>query len=255
MKSRLTALLASAVLGGSLLFVSAGIATAAAPTTAGPAGKGICATAAAASKTSITVIALRAFGNCEIDRRFASLTVLSSKVSSSKVLTPADAAALQAEISATRTGLSALKATIDAETSIPALKADIVKIATEFRVYLLVIPQVNLTNAADAVLAAQAKFATVNTNLAAKIAAAKAAGKDTTAAQTDLDAMNAAVTAAAGLAGPLPAQLLALTPAQYNAGTAGPVLKTARANLVAARNDLKTAVADAKACRAALKAL
>jgi len=255
MKSRITALVASFALGGSLLFISAGVATAAGPATTGPTGKGVCATEAAASRSSITVVALRAFGNCEIDRRFATLTTLSTKVSSSKVLTPSDAAALQSEIGATRSGLTDLKTTIDAETSIPALKADIVKIATEFRVYLLVAPQVHLTNAADGVLFAQTKFATVNTNLAARIAAAKAAGKDTTAAQADLDAMNASVASAVGLAGPLPAQLLALTPAQYNAGTAGPVLNSARASLLTARNDLKSAVADAKACRDALKAL
>jgi hypothetical protein len=254
MKPRITALIASLALGGSLLFLSAGIATAVAPTT-GPGGRGVCATEAAASRTSITVIALRAFGNCEINRRFTTLTALSTRVSTSKVLTSADAAALQSEIGSTRSGLTSLKATIDAETSIPALKLDIVKIAADYRVYLLVAPQVHLVNAADGVLAAQTRFATVNTNLAARIATAKAAGKDTTAAQADLDAMNKAVTAAGNLAGPLPAQLLPLTPAQYNGGTAGLVLTAARAALVQARTDLKSAVADAQACRAALKAL
>ena len=89
----------------------------------------------------------------------------------------------------------------------------------------------------------------MNTNLAARIAAAKAAGKDTTAAQADLDAMNASVTAAVGLASPLPAALLPLTPAEYNGGTAGPILASARAALGTARDDLKTALADAQACR------
>jgi hypothetical protein len=65
--------------------------------------------------------------------------------------------------------------------------------------------------------------------------------------------MNASVTAAVGLATPLPAQLLPLTPAQYNGGTAGPVLNSARTALVQARNDLKSAIADAMACRNALK--
>jgi hypothetical protein len=65
--------------------------------------------------------------------------------------------------------------------------------------------------------------------------------------------MNAAVTAAVGLASPLPAALLPLTPAQYNGGTAGPILANARTALGKARDDLKAAVADAKACRDALK--
>jgi hypothetical protein len=50
MKSRITALVASFALGGSLLFISAGVATAAGPATTGPAGKGVCATEAAASR-------------------------------------------------------------------------------------------------------------------------------------------------------------------------------------------------------------
>jgi hypothetical protein len=170
-------------------------------------------------------------------------------------MTSAHAATLQSEISSTRAGLTELKTIIDNETSIPALRLDITKIATQFRVYLLVVPQVHLTNASDGVVATQAKFATINTNLAARIAAAKAAGKDTTAAQADLDAMNAADAQAVGLATPIPGTLLTLTPADYNGGIAGPIITAARADLVKAAADVKVAVADAKACRAALKAL
>jgi hypothetical protein len=253
MKSRLTALVASLALGASLVFVSTGLAAAATPSSAGPSGKGVCATEFAAVKAGATVDTLRAFGNCEINRRFVTLTALSSKISASKVMTSADAAALQSEISSTRSGLTALKATIDAETSIPVLKLDIVRIATQFRVYLLVVPQVHLVNAADAVAIAQTKFATVNTNLQARINAENTAGKNTAAAQADLDAMNASVTAAANLASPLPAALLPLTPVEYNGGTAGPILANARTALGQARDDLKSALADAKACRDALK--
>lgn len=255
MKSRLATLAAGLVLGGSMLVVSTG-AVGAVTTPAGPAGKGVCATQATAARASgIVVQALRAWGDCEINRRFVTLTALSTAITASKVMTSSDAAALQAEISSTRSGLTSLKAAIDSETVIATLKADIVKIATDYRVYLLVVPQVHLVNASDGILASQDKFADINTKLAARIAAAKAAGKDTTAAQADLDAMNAAVSAAVGLATPLPAALLALTPAQYNGGTAGPVLSNARAAILSARNDLKSAVADAQACRAALNAL
>lgn len=255
MKSRLTALIAGLGIAGSLLVVSTGAVTAV-TSPAGPAGKGVCATEATAARTApVTVAALRAFGDCEINRRFATLTDLSSKITNSKVMTSGHASTLQGEISSTRSGLTSLKATIDSETGIPALKLDIVKIAADYRVYLLVVPQVNLVNGADGTVAAGAKFGDVNTKLAARIAAAKAASKDTTAAQKDLDAMNAAVTKAVGLATPLPAALLPLTPAQYNGGTAGPILNNARAALVQARDQLKAAVADAAACRAALNAL
>jgi hypothetical protein len=252
MKNRLLTLLAGLALGGALLVVSGG-AVAAVTSPGGPAGKGVCAAQAAAVKVGADTSTLRALGDCEINRRFETLTDLASRISGSKVLTASDAAALTAEIGATRSGLTSLKATIDAETSLPALRAEIVRIATDYRVYVLVVPQVNLVSAADGVVAAQARFATVNTNLAARIAAAKARGKDVTAAQADLDKMNAAVVAAVGLASPLPAALLPLTAVQYNGGTAGPVLTSARTAVGQARDQLKAAVAAAKACRDALK--
>lgn len=253
MKTRIPTLIAGVALAGALALASVATVTAAAPLIAGgPAGRGVCATEFTALKAPVTVDALRAFGDCEIQRRFTTLTTLATRVSGSKALTSSDAAALAAEITATRTGLTSLKATIDAETSIPALKADIARIATGFRVYLLVGPQVNLVSGADGVVASQSTFTKVDTNLTARIAAAKAAGKDTTTAQSDLDAMNTAAAKAVGLATPLPATLLPLTPAEYNAGTAGPVLTSARTALVQARDLLKSAVQDARACRAAL---
>jgi hypothetical protein len=251
-KTRIPALIAGLALGGALLLSTVGVVAAVTPPT-GPAGNGVCATQATAMKTGATVETLRAFGDCEINRRFTTLDTLSAKITASKVLTTSDAAALKGEIASTKTGLTGLKATIDSETSLPALRVDISKIAADYRVYLLVAPQVNLVSAADGVLAAQTRFADVNTKLAARIATAKAAGKDTTAAQTALVAMNAAVTSAVALAGPLPAKLLPLTPAQYNAGTAGPILASARTALGQARDQIKAAIASAKACRDALK--
>jgi hypothetical protein len=65
--------------------------------------------------------------------------------------------------------------------------------------------------------------------------------------------MNTSVANAIALAQPLPAQLLSLTPAQFNAGTAGPIIDSARTKLGQARDQLKAAAASAKACRDALK--
>jgi hypothetical protein len=251
-KTRIPALLAGLALGGALLLSTVGVVAAVTPPV-GPAGNGVCATQAVAMKGGATVETARAFGDCEIGRRITTLNALSARISASKVLTSADAAALQSEIASTRTGLTSLKATIDAETDLTALKADIARIAADYRVYLLVAPQVNLVSAADGGVASQARFADVNTRLAARIAAAKAAGKDTTAAQTALNAMNTAVANAVGLAQPLPARLLPLTPAQYNSGTAGPIIIGARAALGQARDQIKAALASATACRDALK--
>lgn len=254
MKASPRSILAGLVVAGLLAISSATVVTAASPAIAGgPAGKGVCATAAAAVKAGASVGTLRAFGDCEIARRFTTLDNAATKISGSKVMTSADKSALSGEVASTKSGLTALKAKIDAETSLPALKLEVRQIATSFRVYLLVVPQVNLVNGADAVQATKAVFDKVNTTLTARIAAAKAAGRDTTAAQADLDAMNAAVSQALSSTAPLPAALLPLTPAQYNAGMAGPVLTNARATLVQARGLLQAARKDAQACRDALK--
>ena len=257
MKSRFSALVSALAAGAVLLLAFSGIVNAADPTSgnlpvSGPGGKGVCAVQAAAVRP-VSTLSLRAFGDCEIDRRLVTLTELANRISSSKVLTSADAATLTAEIGATRAGLNSRKSAIYTEVSLAALRADVTKIVTDYRVYLLVVPQVNLVNGADAVLAAADKFTQVNTNLSARIEAAKAAGKDTKAAQAALDAMNEAVSTAVGLATPLPGKLLALTPAQYDAGTGGPVLAGARADLLSARDDVRAALADAQAARAALK--
>ncbi|MGD0018130.1 MAG: hypothetical protein ABSD62_02655 [Candidatus Limnocylindrales bacterium] len=254
MKTPTRSILAGLAVAALLVVSSAAVVTAASPAVAGgPAGKGICVVQATAVKAGVSIETLRAFGDCEVARRYTTLDKLSGRISSSKVLTSSDAAALSSEVASTKSGLVSLKAQIDAESSLDALKAEVRRIATDFRVYLLVVPQVNLVNGADAVQAAKAKFDDVSTKLTARIAAAKAAGKDTTAAQADLDAMNAAVAQAVGLAKPLPGALLPLTPAQYNAGTAGPVLKNSRAALVQARGLLQSARKDAQACRDALK--
>jgi hypothetical protein len=95
----------------------------------------------------------------------------------------------------------------------------------------------------------------VNTHLQARIDAAKAAGKDVAQAQADLDAMNAKVIQVAPMVQGIAAAVLPLTPAQYNAGTAKPILASSRTSLQGGRRLLIGARADARACIAALKAL
>ena len=101
-------------------------------------------------------------------------------------------------------------------------------------------------------LALKPHFDQIAASLTDRIAMAQAAGKDVTSAQASLAAMNAAVTAAVALASPLPAQLLALTPAGL-AGSAATVLQNARTALGAARDDLKSAAQDGRDVIADLK--
>jgi hypothetical protein len=255
MKSGIRKGIAAVAAAAILVLPQAGLAVAAsaAPVAGGPAGSTVCSAQAAAARSGGTVAAFRAFGDCEVDRRLTTLGQLTAAINASLALTAADKSALTAEIGPTSSGLTSLKATIDSAVSVVVLRVRIVEIATQFRVYDLVAPQVYLSNAADGVGAVAAQFGKISTELAGRISAARSAGKDTTAAQAALDATNSAIASAIASASPLPGKLLALTPAQFNAGTAGPVLRSARASIVSARDQLKSAVADARAVLADLR--
>jgi hypothetical protein len=232
---------------------SVSVAASAAPVAGGPSGSNACSMQAAAARSAGTIAALRTFGDCEVGRRMTTLGQLTAFIDASRALTAADKTTLAAQLGATSSGLAALEAEIDAGVSVAVLKARVVEIATQFRVYDVVAPQVYLTNAADGVAAVAAQFENISTELAGRISTAKSAGKDTTAAEAALEAMKVAIATAATSASPLPARLLALTPAQFNAGTAGPELGSARASILSARDQLKSAVADARAVLADLR--
>jgi hypothetical protein len=234
-----------AALGAATLVVvsssSAG-ALSPAPVSGGPAGQDACAAQAAVARMSHSVAAFRAFGDCEIGRRQTTLASLSSVVNGSKALSGPDRAALTAEIGSESTGLAGLQATIDGQRSLPTLRLEVVQIASRFRVYALLAPEVYLVASADAALALQASLTQTATALAARIGTAQAGGRDVAAAQASLNSMNGEIAAAGALAAPLPGRLLSLTAAQWNAGTAGPVVTAARAALVSARDHLRNAV-------------
>ena len=255
MQSRLRNGIFASVVAVVVVTAAVGVAYAAspAPVSGGPAGSGVCAGHATSARTGGTVASMRAFGDCEITRRLTTLGQLSSAIGSSKGLTSSDAAALSSEIGAANSGLTSLKSTIDGQTSIPALKLEMVEIVSKYRVYVLLGPQVRLTIAADDVLALKPHFDAISTQLATRIAGAQAKDKDVTAAQGALDAMNTALANAEALASPLPTRLLALTPAQFDAGTAASILQNARTALGQARDDIKAATQDGRNVLADLK--
>lgn len=198
---------------------------------------------------------LRKLGDCEINRRLVTLTVLGNRVATAGGLTTDHRTTLAAQLAAATSGLTALRAQIDAETDKDALRADLGKIVTDYRIYLLVAPKTAEVIAADAELAAVARLEAQSTKLQARIDTAKAAGKDVALAQAHLDTMNAKLVQVPPLAQGVPAAVLPLTPAQYNAGTAKPILASSHASLQGGRSLLNAARAEALACVAALRAL
>jgi hypothetical protein len=196
---------------------------------------------------------LKALGDCEIERRFATLDRLDAMVAGAPAITAEHRRLLRfanatnpTSFEVTRSGLESLKVTIDRETDLAALRSEIQQIATDYRVYLLVAPKAQLVRGADATVEVAGHFGPLGEELQALIDRARAAGRDTTAAEAALASMNVKVDQAEALAEPLPGTLLPLSVAAYNDGTAGPELASARASIGQARDLLRGARADAR---------
>jgi len=262
MKLALRGTLASLAVGGLLVIGSVGSTFAAQPTTSPitpevttGSGARACATQRTAARGH-SVEKLQALGNCEIDRRLVTIQVLQDHVSNPNGLTDSDRSALQALLTADTTGLTALKAKIDGETDVTTLRADIGTIVTGYRIYLLMVPMTAEVISADNEAAAVGRLDTVVTKLQARITADQNAGKDVTQAQANLTNMQTSLgQVSTSTLSAMTQALLLLTPAQYNAGTAKPVLTSDHTTLQGFRSSLNAARADAVACRAALKGL
>ncbi len=240
----------AATLGGAVLVSGALLGAVAPVAAAGSTGTtthtGPCATEQAAYKASETVANGIALGGCLITQRLDYLSKATTRVQDSKVLTSADRSALATILANDTSGLTALKSTVDGETSLSAVQADLHAIVSQYRVFRLVARQVALVSQADAVGAAVARYTgTVSPRLEARIQAAAAKGRNTTAAAAALAAMNRAVSAASSDVSGLSARVLALTPAEYDAHHARPVLVRAETAVLRARAQLLDARADA----------
>ena len=115
---------------------------------------------------------------------------------------------------------------------------------TGFRIYVLETPKVHLTMAGDREAAVVTNLQGIGTKLQAAITTAQGKGQDVGQAPALLSDFNAKVADAASKAGSAGA-VLPLTPAQYNAGTAKPVLQSTRDALTQGRGDLIAARNDA----------
>ncbi len=241
--------------GALAIAVAALMPVAATASTATPAATGTtsCLAQTIAAKQSPSVDTLRASGDCQVKLRLTTLGRLSSEVSGSIVLTSSHVAALDAIITGTESSLQALQAKIDADTTASDLRTDIRAISTQDRVYVLVSRQVALVRADDQVDATAANLTARAGQLQAAIAAGQSAGKNESAAAARLAAMQRAIAAAEARVNGQAALVLVLTPAQWDSGSARPVLNADRRAVAAARRDLRIAAAREGATLRALR--
>jgi hypothetical protein len=191
-----------------------------------------------------SVQAIQTAADKKIASLIKSLGSLDVRVGKITGLSSADQAVLTGEINGLIASLNALKVKIDAETTLAGAQADLVTLSNDAVYARSIGYQVRLIACAESAIAQGPKLQTLATTLAGQIAAAPS-GIDTAEALAHLADMNSKIAAGEALAGPLPGILLALTPAQLQAGKGNPTLAKAGADLWQASFDFWKAHNDA----------
>jgi hypothetical protein len=206
---------------------------------------------AAATKAAAQTAAQQAWlqriisrGNLEIERRLVTLNTLSSKINISTKLTSSDATTLKNTVSGDITSLNTLKTQLDADTTVTAAITDAQSIITGYRVYVLVVPQVDLVKAADDQQVAEGKLTALAAKLQTRINEAQQKGTSITTMQASLVDLNSKVAAAQTVSSNIETTVIGLVPSNYNSNPA--VLSGDRNQLVNAQTNIKTAEADAQ---------
>lgn len=138
-------------------------------------------TAMAAAKAPCDVKCVIDFGNLRIDRRLDALTKLNDRIATQADkgrITADQKAALQGDVANNQSGLTALRAKLDAETDATAARADVKTIYTQFRIYAVVLPRDYHQIALDIMVNLQAKLAGLEPKLQDAINNAPADKKD-----------------------------------------------------------------------------
>jgi hypothetical protein len=211
----------------------------------GAALAGAPAPASAASPPPRGLAATKTLVQARIDKRLRTLGTLRTAISGAAKLSSEHGTTLANLVTADTNDLTALRAKVAAESTVDAVRADEKTMIVNYRVYLLVVPKVRLTIAADAENAAIAGLDTVRTAESGAIATAKSKGKDVSTEQSELTDLTNQLAAARGVLAGKVAALLAVAPGPDATAITADV-RTARTAIKDARGDLGRATLDAK---------
>lgn len=207
-------------------------------------------TTSSATPGTAGLTAAKALATARIDGRLETLRALQLVVNNSAHLTSADRSALSSLISGDVSGLTSLRGKVGGESTVSAVRADETVMVDQYRVYMLVVPKVHLTDAFDIEAAAESTLQKVHDELAARLA--KEPGGGTATEKSQLADLQAQLQNAQQAESGKVAALLAIQP-----GPDANAIHSALSPLVSAvksvRSDLKQARDDAKALRGELK--
>jgi len=190
-----------------------------------------------------------------VAKRFVTIDELQAKVTDATALTDSHEGQLEAELAGAESGLIALRPQIEVATTGAELRDLCPKVANDYRVYVLEGPTVHLTIGGDTAVSAGDRLDEIANRLGGAIADAQALGADVGDAEVLLAEMRTSINTARTLASPVGEAVIPLTPADYNAGTAQPVLAAAETDMLSAKTELRAAGDDARAIVEILRAI
>jgi hypothetical protein len=194
------------------------------------------------TKDATTFNVAKKFVEKGLSDRQQRLSNLTSEVTKAAHLTSADKATLSSDLSAETAGIDALAAKVPNDTTWAELQADAKSMVVDYRVFVVMSPQVHETIAADTATAIEQKLQAAEPQIEALIKYEQSQGKNVGAAQTAYEGLVVEVSQAAGDTNGVSSVVLAQTPAGYPANAS--VFTNARSNLEQARTALHTARGD-----------
>ena len=198
---------------------------------------------------------LQADGATAIAARQAQLTRLAARLTAQPACDTGGTQA--ARLSTDASGLADLGTKLAADTDVATAKDDLQSIFRDYRIYVVVTPQVYSLSACSHIRSATDRLTSIESTLSTRVDAAAAAGKDMTAARADLADMTAKIASARTAGDAAASSLSGIAPDHGDQSVLAAnqaAVAAARAGLTGAHTDLTTTVTDARNVVAALKA-
>jgi hypothetical protein len=180
----------------------------------------------------------------EIEKRIESLNNTLEKISGMKNVSDSEKASIKLDVQAEITKLEALKSKIDSDTDLATVKKDLASITTGSRIYMLVIPRMNILASVDKVNTISTMLETIVVKLTARVGELKASGTDVAAVEMALAGITKKITDARGEALTAETSVSDLVPdngdkAKIESNNLS--LKSAKANMKTANQNLEDA--------------
>jgi chromosome segregation ATPase len=201
------------------------------------------ATSASASTANLAKVISRS--DTAITTRIDALNKLSMRIGQMKNVSTTEVSSISTGIQTQINNLTTLKSKIDADTDVATARADAKTITGDYRTYALTIPQASIVASSDRITTLVGMINAIQTKLQARITTAQTAGKDVTALNTALADMTAKLSDATSQGQTAQSGVASLVPDQGNATIAA----SNKSALLSARTNIKTATADLKAAR------